>query len=66
MERMRREVGIVGSRDGTVVLERETAGHLASALEQMDLLLRTQQIDVALGHLVGMLGHLQVVASGMR
>jgi hypothetical protein len=66
MERMRREAGGICSEDGSVVLERETARHLLSALEQMDLLLQTQEIDVALGHLVGMLGHLRVVASGLR
>jgi hypothetical protein len=56
----------VGPEDGAVMLQQDAAGHLRSALEQMDLLLQTQQTDVALGHLVAMLKHLRVVGCSIR
>jgi len=58
--------GNVGLQDGAVVLRGEAAGQFRSALEQMDLLLQTQQVDVALRHLVAMMMHLRVVASSVR
>ena len=37
------------------------ASHLRSAFEQMDLLLRAQQLEAGLGSLVALLRHLQAV-----
>ena len=46
-------------RDGTIVVSREASAHLWAALRQMDLLLATKQVEVALRHMVEVLRHLQ-------
>jgi len=40
-------------------LTQAAADHLRAALEQMDLLLETRQIDAGVCHLVGLVGHLR-------
>ena len=45
--------------DGTVILPRAAMRHLRAALEQMDLLLESQEVEVGLAHLVALLQHLR-------
>lgn len=57
----RREGGFVCTMDGTVTLSHAAAEHMQAALEQMDLLLQTQQMEVGLPHLVALLQHLRAL-----
>lgn len=61
MESVNEWSGAVQKSQERIVLHSAAAGHLRAALEQMDLLLATQQVDVGLGLLVDLLRHLRVV-----
>lgn len=47
--------------EGSMQLTQKAAEHLCAAIEQMDLLLHSQQADTAMHNLVSLLQHLRAV-----
>jgi hypothetical protein len=47
------------SPKGAIITPLAAEGHLRAALEHMDLLLASEQVEVGLTHLVGLLQHLR-------
>ncbi|MDY6913460.1 MAG: hypothetical protein SVT52_03255 [Planctomycetota bacterium] len=60
-ETARKQKGGESWQDGAVLLPYAARLHLRAALEQMDLLLETQQVDAGLSHLLSLLRHLRAL-----
>jgi len=56
----------VSRADGSILLSPKAAYSLQSAVDRMDLLLRSRGEDAGLRHLVAMLQHLRVVGRETR
>ena len=64
-KRVTQREGPICADGGVLVLSCGAAGHLHAAMEQMELLLRTEQVDAGLVNLVEMLRHLRAIQADM-
>ena len=65
-EKVNGRKGGPGRKDGAVLLPQAARLHLRVALEQMDLLLETQQAEAALPHLLSLLRHMRALRRDIR
>ena len=61
MEDVQEKVERAFAADGSVTLSSTAAEHLRAAVEQMDLLLETPQLDAGVERLISLLKHLRAL-----